>query len=59
MFNIGDCNGRLMLGCDVPTIEVAEYWRKHYQSKVGLPYPNGKGFYPDYDYHIVEIRSIH
>jgi len=54
-YNIGDLvNHRLMLGVNVSKA-VAETFLKNYTDQVGKPYPNGKGFYPDYKYRVVEV----
>lgn len=55
MFNIGTNDGRTMLG-DWVTHDVAAHWLKVYCAKypAGKPYPNGKGFYPDFGFRIVK-----
>ena len=57
-YNICTLDGWLMLGQPVNTLAEAKEWLKHYQKYVGKPYPNGKGFYPEQGYHIVEIRVV-
>lgn len=59
MYNISTKDGRLMLGQTVNTRESAEEWLSYYTSNYpeGRPYPNGKGFYPDFGFHIVEIAG--
>jgi hypothetical protein len=54
MFNIKTNDGRLMLGDWVPfdrAVEALEYYLNKYRP--GKKYPNGKGCYPDYGYHII------
>lgn len=55
MFNIAKLDGSIMLGAWLPNKGVVNYWLSYYKEYTGKPYPNGKGFYPDYGYHIVEL----
>ena len=56
MYNIAKSDGTLMLGCWVECKLLVTIYLHRYQDKYtpGKPYPNGKGFYPDFGFHIVE-----
>lgn len=55
MYNIQDNTGRIMLGVWVLTNHEALKALQHYITKYppGGLYPNGKGRYPDWGFHIV------
>jgi hypothetical protein len=54
-YNIAKVDGTIMLGCWVETMGEAMHHWLYYVDKyaVGKPYPNGRGFYPDFGFHIV------
>lgn len=54
-YNIAKRDGTLMLVCWVDTYREADEHLQHYLTKYapGSPYPNGKGFYPDWGFHII------
>ncbi|WP_316200950.1 MULTISPECIES: hypothetical protein [unclassified Bradyrhizobium] len=58
LYNIRDISGRLMLSHDVERFE-AEQWLDYYLTRyaAGRPFENGKGFHPDYGFHIVEVTA--
>ena len=58
MYNIMDCDGRLMLCCNVPTREEAERWLRHYLINYppGGIYPNGLGYYPDFQFRVISLH---
>lgn len=55
MYNITDKDGCLMLCFNVYTRADAEKWLQHYETNYppGGEYPNGKGYYPDWQFRIV------
>lgn len=58
LYNIRTNTGKIMLGmwCDEAT---AMTWLEYYKFKYpdGKPYPNGKGFYPDFGFTLIEQPS--
>ena len=58
LYNVAKRDGTLMLLQWVPGREIEKHL--HYyltRYKPGLPYPNGKGVYPDWGFHIVAKRT--
>lgn len=60
-YNIGDCNGRVMLGMWLNSHIEAKYWLLVYCERYypGKAFPNGKGVHPDYKWRIVTRRGNH
>jgi len=58
MYNVADRDDRLMLCCNVPTQTEAEKWLQYYNDKYppGAPYPNGLGFYPDFEFRVISFH---
>lgn len=58
LYNVRNRAGRIMLACDCER-DLAESWLAYYQSRYaqGIPTPSGKGFYPDFGFHLVELTG--
>lgn len=64
-YNVAKSDGTVMLGLWVGHLTTANKWLRYYREKYapGSPFPNEKGFYPDFGFHIIrrhdEDRSVH
>ncbi len=56
MWNVAKRDGTLMLGDNVEPLD-ALLWLAYYLQTypAGKPYPNGKGCYPDFGFHVVKV----
>lgn len=56
-YNIATARGRVLLAANMPKQD-AQFYMGHYTDKIGKPYPNGKGFYPDLGFRVINAEGL-